>query len=142
MRNPLAPTAGLGVAQSDQRDCGGGSARRSSPEQRGRAVSVLGCGRKVVREALHSKHKTTQGLRGAVWCCSMLATARQRRRRAGVRAPATWVRYGLLDLAQQNEGGNAVFTEVRNRAGQPCRGGGSAETELAEEDAVVVLQAC
>ena len=38
-------------------------------------------------------------------------TAERRRRNAGVRAPATRVSYGLPDLAQKKEGGNAVLTE-------------------------------
>ena len=86
---------------------------------------MLGCGRKVVREALRSKLKTTRGLRGAVWCCSMLATARRWRRNAGVRAPATRVSYGLPDLAQKKEGGNAVLTEG---SGRRMRDAGSAVT--------------
>ena len=88
-------------------------------------MSVLGCGRKVVREAIRSKRKTTRGLRGAVWCCRGMATVVRRRRNAGVRASATRVSYSLTDLAQQKEGGNAVLTEG---SGRRMRDAGSAVT--------------
>ena len=55
--------------------------------------------------------KAKRGSGGVVLRCRGVATAERRRRNAGVRAPATRVSYGLPDLAQKKEGGNAVLTE-------------------------------
>jgi len=55
-----------------------------------------------------------QGSGGVVLRCRGATTAERRGRNAGMRAPATRVSYGLPDLVQQKEGGNAVLTEARN----------------------------
>ena len=63
-RDELGPKTGYGGALLAGHGCRGGSARRSSPARCVRAVPVLGCGRKGVREALRSKRKTTRAYAG------------------------------------------------------------------------------
>ena len=78
MRDPPGPRAGHGKALSVGRDCGGGSARRSSPACARSCVSGLGSGRDRVSECVWCKSMPERGLRGVLLHSSVLAMAERR----------------------------------------------------------------
>jgi len=75
----------------------------------------LGFASKRVVERVQGKGNPLPGFCGDEIGRGTPTTAERRRRNAGVRAPATRVSYGLPDLAQKKEGGNAVLTEGSGR---------------------------